>query len=431
MGRGGSGAVEALNQKHSVIGNYGSKCVVLSWERWNIDPKVFVPTFQTFEDFAKRYMNRYVLRETDEGTKRVAAGKYWLGDPKRTTYEGVVFEPGEPVLMSGNRLNLWRGFAVEPKAGCWSRQRDHLYEVIADGDPRAGQYIERWIAWMFQNPGVPAEVALALRGLEGAGKGLLARALCGFSVIADCRSPIRSTSSAHSAGICNTACSCSGRGVLGGRRERRRPTEGALDREDNHDRAEVRPALPSAQPAPRLDRIEQRLGRTSGSGRTTLCGVRRERTPVAGLRVLREARGWQDNGGAGNALRPLRLPLAGWHPKQIYETAALTDQKQRSLRGSMQQSTDGCKRAFFRTIRAFGSLTPTATSDDLLRAVREFDRHTNKEQIAGELRNSSTSRPATPTATGVGYSHRSTSVGKSGNASTVDAGAGTTTREIG
>jgi hypothetical protein len=42
-----AGAVEALNQKHSVIGNYGSKCVVLSWERWNIDPKVFVPTFQT------------------------------------------------------------------------------------------------------------------------------------------------------------------------------------------------------------------------------------------------------------------------------------------------------------------------------------------------------------------------------------------------
>jgi hypothetical protein len=39
-----------LNQKHAVIGNYGGRCAVLSWERWSIDQEVMTPTFQTFGD---------------------------------------------------------------------------------------------------------------------------------------------------------------------------------------------------------------------------------------------------------------------------------------------------------------------------------------------------------------------------------------------
>jgi hypothetical protein len=49
----GAEMVEALNQKHSVIGNYGSKCVVLSWERWShrsecVGP--IVPNFRRLQE---------------------------------------------------------------------------------------------------------------------------------------------------------------------------------------------------------------------------------------------------------------------------------------------------------------------------------------------------------------------------------------------
>jgi len=117
--------VETLNQKHAVIGNHGGKCVVLSWERWDLNPKHIIPTFQTFEDFKNRYINRHVEKETSDGTRRVPVGKFWLENPKRLTYERVVFAPGEPERLPGNRLNLWRGFAVEPRPGEWRRMRDH------------------------------------------------------------------------------------------------------------------------------------------------------------------------------------------------------------------------------------------------------------------------------------------------------------------
>jgi hypothetical protein len=118
-----------LNQKHAVIGNYGSKCAVLSWERWNVDPEMMVPVFQTFADFRNRYMNRYVEKETEDGTKRVPAGRYWLSNPKRLSYEGVSFEPGKTEVLRGNRLNLYRGFAVQPRKGSWKRLRSHTYRV--------------------------------------------------------------------------------------------------------------------------------------------------------------------------------------------------------------------------------------------------------------------------------------------------------------
>ena len=82
-----------LNQKHAVIGNYRGRCAVLSWERWSIDQEVMTPTFQTFGDFRNRYMNRYVEKETEDGVKKVPAGKYWLGSPRRLSYEAVSFSP--------------------------------------------------------------------------------------------------------------------------------------------------------------------------------------------------------------------------------------------------------------------------------------------------------------------------------------------------
>src|SRR5262249_20573185 len=56
--------------------------------------------------------------------------------------------------------------------------RDHVRNVIANEDEECGDYIMRWLAWAVQNPTDPAEVALALAGGQGTGKGILGRALC-------------------------------------------------------------------------------------------------------------------------------------------------------------------------------------------------------------------------------------------------------------
>jgi hypothetical protein len=96
-------ATALLNQKHHVIGNYGNKCVILSWEQWEINRNVIIPTFQRFEDFKHRYMNRYVWKPIGNGMKRMAAGEFWLSDPNRLTYDSVTFRPNKPQVLSGNR----------------------------------------------------------------------------------------------------------------------------------------------------------------------------------------------------------------------------------------------------------------------------------------------------------------------------------------
>jgi hypothetical protein len=170
-------ATALLNQKHHVIGNYGNKCVILSWEQWEINRNVIIPTFQRFEDFKHRYMNRYVWKPIGNGMKRIAAGEFWLSDPNRLTYDSVTFRPNEPQVLSGNRLNLWRGFGVFPSKGTWKLMRNHIYRVLGAGDPKAGRYIIRWLAYTLQHPGEVGETVLVLQGHEGTGKGTLARAM--------------------------------------------------------------------------------------------------------------------------------------------------------------------------------------------------------------------------------------------------------------
>jgi hypothetical protein len=201
--------VELLNQKHAVIGNYGTKCAVLSWERWNINREVMMPTFQTFTDFRNRYMNRYVEKETEDGVKKVPAGKYWLSSPRRLGYESVSFEPGAPEVLPGNRLNLWRGFAVRPRQGCWDRMHDHIYVVLGAGDRLAGDYIKHWLAWAVQNPGLPAEAVLAPEAMKAQAKARWRGWCCAGLASMACRSLIKSISSGLSADTSNTAVLCS------------------------------------------------------------------------------------------------------------------------------------------------------------------------------------------------------------------------------
>jgi hypothetical protein len=199
--------VHLLNQKHQVIGNYGGKCMVLSWERWEINQRVMIPTFQTFGDFQNRYKNRYVQRQIEDGgVKNVPAGKFWLSAPDRVTFDKVV-EPGEAEVLEGNRLNLWRGFAVQPRLGAWLMLREHIYRVLGAGDPKA--YIIRWLAWMFQNPGSPAEAVLAFQGEEGSGKGTLARVM--LQIFGAAALPISDPNMLpdNSAAICNIVVSSS------------------------------------------------------------------------------------------------------------------------------------------------------------------------------------------------------------------------------
>jgi hypothetical protein len=162
-----------LNERYSVIGDVGGKCLVLSWVPSKIDRALKVPSFQSFKSFAERYGNRYV-KIADE---HKPLGAHWLKWPGRESYEGIDLIPNGPKVLENGALNLWAGFAAHAAQGEWALMKRHITEVLAAGDPAAAGYIIKFAAWAVQHPGERAEVALVFRGGKGSGKGTFANAL--------------------------------------------------------------------------------------------------------------------------------------------------------------------------------------------------------------------------------------------------------------
>jgi Family of unknown function (DUF5906) len=131
------------------------------------------PTYFTFGDFHNYFKNETVWA----GDKLMPLGQWWTSHPQRRTYKGLTFRPDQSAQVVNGRLNLWRGWSIEPKAGDWSLMRRHIEEVLAAGDAEADAYILNWCAWAVQHPAEPAEAALVLKGGKGIGKGTLGNTL--------------------------------------------------------------------------------------------------------------------------------------------------------------------------------------------------------------------------------------------------------------
>jgi len=158
--------IEQLNERHFVV-QLGSSMVVGTEPQ---RPGEAVE-FQKFEDFDKKYFNRYL------GKKKL--GKAWLEHPARRTYDRVVFAPPHSdVFVGPDDYNIWRGFVCAPYEGAKPdalipRYLDHVHHVIAGGDQAKADYVLDLLADCVQRPGDPPGKALVLRSQQGRGKSLL------------------------------------------------------------------------------------------------------------------------------------------------------------------------------------------------------------------------------------------------------------------
>lgn len=107
--------------------------------------------------------------------RSVPVTEIWLKDPKRETYDAIVFSPGRPVPK--RFYNLWRGFAVEPVLEGNARSKaalemwlTHAKENIAQGDESLFHWLISYFAHMIQRPWEKPLVAIVLRGGKGVGK---------------------------------------------------------------------------------------------------------------------------------------------------------------------------------------------------------------------------------------------------------------------
>ncbi len=174
-----------MNARYCVVQD-GDKVDVLMFERHVQMIGKFVhvrqvPIFLSFESLRNKYCNQTVCvtEQQRNGARTLTPkplGHWWLKHPDRRQYEGIIFQPGGAEVIA-NKLNLWRGWGVEPQPGDWSLMREHIRTVVAAGNGESDAYAMNWLAWGVQHPAQRAETALVLKGKRGTGKGTLGNAM--------------------------------------------------------------------------------------------------------------------------------------------------------------------------------------------------------------------------------------------------------------
>lgn len=164
--------LRVLNDRHFVIENLGGRCVVgeeVVDEALN-RPKL---TFQSFDAFGNRYLNKRVEIGVDGkgNLKTMPVGKWWLQHANRRQYSRLAFSPGHEVPGA---YNMWTGFAVSSAPGDCDLFLDHVHDNVCGGNATYSDYVINWMARGVQKPNTPGEVAIVLRGGRGVGKSLFA-----------------------------------------------------------------------------------------------------------------------------------------------------------------------------------------------------------------------------------------------------------------
>lgn len=167
----GSELLQAYNEKFCVLPIGGKTSVV----KFGKDPDfpgyetvVLSSTLKSFKDLYNKYIYKYHNRATDKNVV-VRQGTWWLSHPGRRQYDGGMrFMPTHDEQVVDDTLNLWRGFAAQPRKpegtsgakGC-SLFLDHARKIICSGNEEHYDYLIKREAFIAQRR-TRSEIALGL-----------------------------------------------------------------------------------------------------------------------------------------------------------------------------------------------------------------------------------------------------------------------------
>ncbi len=164
--------LEALSRELCVV-QLGNTVRVAKWQDSPLFPGAMELRLSTVQDMRTFYANQLVAVRNGNNIKDVCIFDVWLKHIDSPRANGLTVDASGERFVNG-ALNLWRGFAVSPNgASGWERLRAHIEKVVCSGNEDAIEYCFRWLAYTLQNPVNTTGVALVLRGLKGAGKGVL------------------------------------------------------------------------------------------------------------------------------------------------------------------------------------------------------------------------------------------------------------------
>ena len=119
-------------------------------------------------------------RAVDESGKPImkcmSMATLWLRLPEKPTYPlGITCDPTR--TAPSGYFNCYQGFGVTAIEGTVAPTIDLMLSVLCAESRENFEYLIRWVAWVIQNPGAPAEVAVVLLGGRGIGKSTIGRLL--------------------------------------------------------------------------------------------------------------------------------------------------------------------------------------------------------------------------------------------------------------
>ena len=175
----------AMNEKHHVV-LHGGKTRVLTWDDDDIYEGRKVPVYQTpvdFRAFHSKYRHSYQIKTkvkdengnetgaTETKTMTKPLGDWWWNQKERRQYEGLTYAPYTDVDIVGGKLNLWTGFTVSPiKGRRHVSYLKHLRDNICLGNRHHYNYLIRTMARAVQFPDQRGEIGVVLIGPKGVGK---------------------------------------------------------------------------------------------------------------------------------------------------------------------------------------------------------------------------------------------------------------------
>lgn len=105
--------------------------------------------------------------------KREPAIESWMKHPNARRYRDIVFQPGQPRVVPGERgmsLNLFEGLPA--REGDVSKFLDLYRFIHSDLEPELQDFPLKLLAYKAQNPGIKVPIALMYVGTKGSGKSL-------------------------------------------------------------------------------------------------------------------------------------------------------------------------------------------------------------------------------------------------------------------
>ena len=162
--------VVRLNQRWAFIEEHPAHVLELTWVS---DSDGSRTRLVKIKDFPNLYADQAVNVGTGDRPKMVTLDKIWFTSPGRNTYRSFGYWGPKETVPAGH-LNLWPGFAIEPREGEWKQLEWFLLNIACSSDERVYERLLKAIAWKFQNPTLATEVAIVMLGPQGVGKGTFA-----------------------------------------------------------------------------------------------------------------------------------------------------------------------------------------------------------------------------------------------------------------